>query len=64
MYCYDVETKALNWSNTKVTLVVYFDWIGWIHHEVVPHGQTVHKEYYTEVLSRLKETVRKKRSDL
>jgi hypothetical protein len=34
-------------------LVTFFDSQGINHNEFVPQGQTVTKEYYTEVLSRL-----------
>jgi hypothetical protein len=33
------------------------------HHEFLPRGQTVNKEYYTEEIKRLQEAVRRKRPD-
>jgi len=51
-------------SNMKVMLLVFFDWQGIIHHEFVPHGQTVNKEFYVAVLKRLREAVRRKRPQL
>ena len=34
-----------------VTLVVFFDWKGIVHHEFLPHGQMVNKQLYQEVLA-------------
>jgi len=51
-------------SNMKVMLLVFFDWQGIIHHEFVPCGQTVNKEFYVAVLKRLREAVRRKRPQL
>jgi len=61
VYGDDVETKArssqwvgqgsprpkkarMSRSNMKV-MFVFFDWQGIIHHEFVPRGQTVNKEF-------------------
>jgi len=51
-------------SNVKVMSLVFFDWQGIIHHEFVPRGQTVNKEFYIAVLKRLREAVRRKRPQL
>ena len=48
----------------KVMLVDFFEWHGVIHYEFVPRGQTVNKEFYIAVLKRLREAVRRKRSQL
>ena len=53
-----------NWSKIKVMLIVFFDCCGVVHHEFVPEGQTVNKEYYLAVLRRLHEAIRRKRPDL
>jgi hypothetical protein len=45
-------------------LTVCFDCGGIIHHEFVPCGQTVKKEYYLRVMKTLREAVRRKRPDL
>jgi len=45
-------------------MLVFFDWQGIIHHEFVPRGQTVNKEFYVAVLKRLREAVRWKRPQL
>jgi len=39
----------------KTMLTVFFDYKGIVHHEYAPPGQTVNKEYYREVLRRLRE---------
>ena len=33
-------------SNVKVLLTVFFDFGGMVHHEFLPQGRTVNKEYY------------------
>jgi hypothetical protein len=45
-------------------LTVFFDCKGIIHHEFLLHGQMVNKEYYLMVLKRLREAMKRKRSDL
>jgi hypothetical protein len=44
-------------SNVKVMLIAFFDYEGFVYHTFVPRGQTVNKEYYLEVLERLREGV-------
>ena len=51
-------------SNVKVMLTVFFDFNGIMHHEFLPRGQTVNKEYYLQVQRRLREAIRKKHTDL
>jgi [histone H3]-lysine36 N-dimethyltransferase SETMAR len=51
-------------SKIKVMLTVFFDYQGVVHHEFLPSGQTVNKEYYLSVMRRLREAIRKKRPDL
>lgn len=48
----------------KVLLTVFFDYQGIVHHEFLPKGSTVTKEYYREVLRRLRESIRRKRPEL
>ena len=45
-------------------LIVFFDYLGVVHFEYVPEGQTVNKEYYLTVLRRLRDAIRRKRPDL
>ncbi|UYV80715.1 hypothetical protein LAZ67_19001522 [Cordylochernes scorpioides] len=51
-------------SNVKVLLTVFFDCRGVVHHEFLPQGRTVHKEYYLQVMRNLREAIRQKRPDL
>lgn len=51
-------------SNVKVMLTVFFDFNGIVHHEFLPQGETINKEYYLQVQRRLREAVRRKRPDL
>jgi len=44
-------------------LICFFDQKGIVHKEFVPPGQTVNAAFYVEVLRRLRENVRRKRSD-
>jgi len=44
-------------------LTVFFD-RGVVHYEFLAPGQTVNKEYYLNVVQRLRETIRKKRPEL
>ena len=43
---------------------MFFDIRGIVHHEYAPVGQRVTKEYYQQVLRRLRDAVRRKRPDL
>jgi len=45
-------------------LTIFFDSRGVVHHEYTPQGQSINKEYYLEVLRRLRDAVRRKRPDL
>ena len=42
-------------------LIIFFGCEGVVHYEFAPRGQTINKEYYVEVLKRLRDTVRRKR---
>ena len=79
MLAYDPETKMQpEWhtpssprpkkshlvkSTEKVTLIVFFDIDGVVHHEFVPPGQTVNGHFYVQVLQRLCVVVRRKRRE-
>ena len=41
-----------------------FDWKGIVHHEFLPRGQMVNKQLYQEVLARLTDAGRRKRTEL
>ena len=45
-------------------MTVFIDYQGLVHHEFLPSGQTVNKEYYLGVMRRLRESIRRKRHDL
>ncbi|UYV75977.1 hypothetical protein LAZ67_13002008 [Cordylochernes scorpioides] len=51
-------------SNVKVLLTVFFDCRGVVHHEFLPQGRTVNKEYYLQVMRNLREAIRQKRPGL
>jgi len=44
-------------------LIVFFYWKGIVHHEFVPRGETVNKEFYLKVMKRLREAVQRKRPE-
>ena len=48
-------------SNAKVLLTLFFDRNELAHHEFLPQGRTVSKEYYLEIM---RETIRQKRREL
>ena len=45
-------------------MTIFFDYRGIVHHEYAPKGQNITKEYYLEVLHRLRDAVQPKRPDL
>lgn len=48
-------------SNIKIMLIFFFDYEGVMNHENAPRGQTrINKEFYVEVLKRLRDTERRK----
>ena len=51
-------------SQVKVMLITFFDHQGMVHHEYVPHDQTVNQNFYKEVLTRLMVKIRRKRREL
>ena len=66
------RTEIYNWFKrlkkvkvkVKVMLTIFFDDRGIVHHEYAPKGQNITKEYYLEVLRRLRDAVQPKRPDL
>ena len=48
----------------KALLNVFFDCNGMVHHEFLPLGRTVNKEYYLEVMRQLDEAIRQKHAEL
>ena len=51
-------------SKIKVLLTVFFYASGVVHHQCLPEGSTVNQTYYTEVLKRLRDAIRRKRPEL
>ena len=51
-------------SNVKVVLTCFFNSRGIVHHEYAPEDLTINKEYYLQVLCRLREAVRRKQPDM
>jgi hypothetical protein len=51
-------------ENVKAMMIIFFNIRGIIIIEWVPEGQRVNQKYYLEVLTKLRERVRKKMSDL
>ena len=45
-------------SNVKVSLTGFFDCNGVVHHEFLPQGRMVNKEYYLEAKCLLREAIR------
>ena len=60
IFGYDSETKQQH-SQWKSMLIIFFDCEGVVHYEFATRGQTINKEYYVEVLKRLRDAVRRKR---
>ena len=50
-------------SIVKTMLIAFFDVDGLVHHEYVPRGQTVNKEFYKRILQSLREAVRRRRPE-
>jgi transposase len=48
----------------KTMLIIFFCIKGTVHFEFIPQGQTVNQAYYMEILKRLREAVRRKRSEI
>jgi len=51
-------------SKIKVMLVVFFDWKGIIHHEILARNQMINKQLYQQVLARLMDAVCRKSPEL
>ena len=51
-------------SNVKVLLIVFSDCNGAVHYEFFPQVCTINKQYYLEVMRRLREVIRQKRTEL
>lgn len=47
-------------SKIKVMLTVFLDYRGILHSELIPFSQIINKDYYLNVMSHLREAIRKK----
>ena len=44
-------------SHVMSMLIIFFDCEGVVHYEFASRGQTINKEYYVEVLKRLRDMI-------
>ncbi|UYV73461.1 CLCN3 [Cordylochernes scorpioides] len=51
-------------SKNKVLLVTFFDIKGIVHYEYLENGQTINKESYLNIMRRVRESIRLKRSEM
>jgi len=54
-----IEESAAGEVHIETMLIAFFDIDGLVHHEFVPTGQTVNKEFYKRVLQCFHDTVRR-----
>jgi histone-lysine N-methyltransferase SETMAR len=59
-----IKKARMSRSKFKDMLIVFFDIQGTVMTEWVPGNQTVNQQYYIEVLTKLRERVRRKRPEL
>ena len=58
------EKAHMSKSKFKAMMIVFFDIRGLIYIDWVPEGQTVNQVYYKNVLTTLRERVRRRRPDM
>ena len=58
------EKARTSWSQVKTMLVCFFDHKGIVHYGFIAQGQKVNQQRYLELLTRLRECVRRKGSGL
>jgi len=58
------EKKRMSRSQIKIMLVCFFDHKGIVHYEFIAKEHTVNQQCYLEVLTRLQESVQRKRPGL
>ena len=57
-----IKTRQVRW-NVKVLFTVLFDCNGVVHNEFLLQSRTVNKEYYLDIMRRLREASRQKRTE-
>jgi histone-lysine N-methyltransferase SETMAR len=60
----DQKRERMSKSKIKAMIVVFFDIQGIIMTQYIPPGQTVNQTYYIELLTKLREKIRRKRPEL
>jgi len=50
-------------SYVKTMLIAFFDFDGLVHHQYIPRGQTVNKEFYKTVRQHIRDNVRRHRPE-
>ena len=60
----EVSRRAKTEKSMSSLVTVIFDCNCVVHHEFLPQGRRVNKEYYLEVISRLRQVIRQKRLEL
>ena len=58
------KKARMSQSNVKSLLTIFFNSKGIVHHKFAPPGQRVNKEYYHDVLRRLRDAIRRKRPEM
>jgi len=58
------KKERMSRSQVKTMLVCFFDHKGLVHYEFIAQGQTVNQQWYLKVLTRLRESIRRKRPGL
>jgi histone-lysine N-methyltransferase SETMAR len=59
-----LKKAHLSWAQVRTMLVCFFNHKGIVHHEFITQGQAVNQQCFVEVLTRLGESVRRKRPGL
>ena len=58
------KKARMSLSQVKTMLVCFFDHKGVVHYEFIAQGQRVNQQCYLEMMTRLRESVRRKRPGL
>jgi hypothetical protein len=58
------EKSRMSHSHFKIMLVCFFDHNGIVHYKLFVQGQRANRQYYLEVLTRLRESVPRKKPEL